>query len=55
MTCKQCRIAMVELKGHLYHGKRKFRCPSCHRVNMKKPKRLAVGKGRGSGRSERWP
>ena len=25
MTCKRCRVAMVELKGHIYHGKRKFR------------------------------
>lgn len=28
---------MVELKGHIYHGKRKFRCPLCRRVQMKKP------------------
>lgn len=46
MTCKQCRIAMVELKGHIYHGKRKFRCPNCHRAKMKKPKRRAADKGR---------
>lgn len=45
MTCKQCRIAMVELKGHVYHGKRKFRCSNCGRVNMKKPK-PRTGKGR---------
>ncbi len=37
MTCKRCRVAMVELKGHIYHGKRKFRCPLCRRVQMKKP------------------
>ncbi len=40
MTCKRCRVAMVELKGHIYHGKRKFRCPSCQRAKMKKPKRV---------------
>lgn len=28
---------MVELKGHIYHGQRKFRCPCCQRVKMKKP------------------
>jgi hypothetical protein len=29
---------MTELKGHIYHGKRKFRCPLCQRAEMKKPK-----------------
>jgi hypothetical protein len=28
---------MVELKGHLYHGKRKFRCLLCQRAKMQKP------------------
>ena len=37
VTCKQCRVSMLELKGHLYHGNRKFRCPLCRRVKMKKP------------------
>lgn len=27
---------MVELKGHIYHGNRKFRCPLCQRTKMKK-------------------
>jgi hypothetical protein len=30
---------MVELKGHIYHGNRKFRCPLCRRMKMKKPKK----------------
>jgi len=30
---------MTELKGHIFHGKRKFRCPLCQRVKMKKPKK----------------
>jgi hypothetical protein len=30
---------MRELKGHVYHGKRKFRCPLCLRVKMQKPKK----------------
>lgn len=36
MRCKQCRVAMVELKDDIYHGKRKFRCPLCQRAKMKK-------------------
>lgn len=30
---------MMELKGHIYHGKRKFRCPLCQRLKMKKRKK----------------
>jgi hypothetical protein len=25
---------MRELKGHIYHKKRKWRCPKCNRVTM---------------------
>jgi len=34
MTCKRCRVPMKELKGHIYHGKRKWKCPKCNRVRM---------------------
>jgi len=34
MTCKTCRIPMKELKGHIYHKKRKWKCPKCGRVRM---------------------
>jgi hypothetical protein len=38
MTCKTCRIPMKELKGHIYHKKRKWKCPKCRRVRMQEPK-----------------
>ena len=38
MTCKRCKVVMKELKGHVYHGHRKFRCPVCKRAKMQKPK-----------------
>lgn len=28
---------MKELKGHIYHKKRKWKCPQCKRVKMQKP------------------
>jgi len=34
VTCKACRIQMKELKGHIYHKKRKWKCPKCNRVKM---------------------
>jgi hypothetical protein len=34
MTCKKCRVQMKELKGHIYHKKRKWKCPRCNRVRM---------------------
>ena len=34
MTCKTCRVRMKELKGHIYHKKRKWKCPKCSRVRM---------------------
>jgi Zn finger protein HypA/HybF involved in hydrogenase expression len=38
MTCKTCRIPMKELKGHIYHKKRKWKCPKCRRVRMQQPR-----------------
>jgi rubrerythrin len=38
MTCKVCRISMQEVKGHVFHKKRKWRCPRCKRVRMQKPR-----------------
>ena len=38
MTCKNCKVRMKELKGHVYHKNRKWRCPKCDRVRMQKPK-----------------
>ena len=32
---------MTELKGHIYHKKRKWRCPQCNRVKMQEPKSRA--------------
>jgi len=28
---------MKELKGHIYHKQRKWKCPKCNRVRMQKP------------------
>ena len=28
------KVAMKELKGHIYHKKRKWQCPKCKRVRM---------------------
>jgi hypothetical protein len=38
MICKHCKVAMKELKGHIYHKQRKWRCPQCSRVRMQKQK-----------------
>jgi Zn finger protein HypA/HybF involved in hydrogenase expression len=38
VTCKNCKVAMTELKGHIYHKKRKWRCPKCKRVRMQEHK-----------------
>lgn len=38
VTCKKCRVQMKELKGHIYHKKRKWKCPKCNRVRMQEPK-----------------
>jgi hypothetical protein len=29
---------MKELKGHIYHKKRKWKCPKCGRVRMQSPR-----------------
>lgn len=29
---------MKELKGHIYHKKRKWKCPKCGKVRMQMPK-----------------
>lgn len=38
MTCPKCKVKMKELKGHLYHGNRKWQCPKCQKIRMQKPK-----------------
>jgi len=38
VTCKRCKSPMAELKGHIYHKKRKFRCSACGRIRMQKPR-----------------
>ena len=37
MTCRRCKVAMKECKGHIYHKQRKWKCPKCARVRMQKP------------------
>ena len=29
---------MEEIKGHIYHKQRKWKCPKCNKVTMQKPK-----------------
>jgi transposase-like protein len=38
VTCKICKTPMKELKGHIYHKKRKWKCPKCGRVRMQEHK-----------------
>jgi hypothetical protein len=38
MTCKWCKIPLKELKGHIYHKNRKWKCPGCSRIRMQKPR-----------------
>jgi hypothetical protein len=40
VTCKRCKIAMKELKGHLYHKQRKWRCPRCGKIRMQAPREI---------------
>jgi len=47
MTCKRCRVQMEELKGHIYHKKRKWKCPACNRVKMQEPKVARAPRERG--------
>jgi len=37
---------MEELKGHVYHKNRKWRCPRCGRASMQKPRGRSVQKAR---------
>ena len=34
VTCRKCRVPMKELKGHIFHKQRKWKCPKCARVRM---------------------
>ena len=43
MTCKICKVAMKEMKGHVYHKQRKWKCPICARVKMQKQPRTRLG------------
>jgi hypothetical protein len=45
MTCKKCKVAMKELKGHIFHGNRKWRCPQCQKIKMQKPKSKSEAHG----------
>jgi len=38
MTCQKCKSPMTELKGHIYHKQRKWKCPKCKKVRMQKHK-----------------
>jgi len=38
VTCARCKVAMKELKGHIYHKQRKWKCPQCKRVRMQEHK-----------------
>jgi hypothetical protein len=38
VTCNTCKIPMRELKGHIYHKKRKWKCRKCGRVRMQEQK-----------------
>jgi hypothetical protein len=38
MTCKRCKVTMKELKGHIFHKKRKWQCPQCQKIKMQKAK-----------------
>ena len=38
VTCKICKIPMKELKGHIYHKRRKWKCHRCGRVRMQEQK-----------------
>jgi rubrerythrin len=38
VTCKTCKVPMKEMKGHIFHKKRKWRCPKCAKVRMQTQK-----------------
>jgi hypothetical protein len=33
---------MQEVKGHIFHKKRKWKCPKCNRVRMQLPRKRAI-------------
>jgi len=41
MTCPKCKVPMKEVKGHIYHRQRKWKCPNCNKVRMQKQKETA--------------
>jgi hypothetical protein len=36
VTCQKCRVPMKELKGHIFHKQRKWKCPKCARIRMQR-------------------
>jgi hypothetical protein len=38
VICNTCKIPMKELKGHIYHKRRKWKCRKCGRVRMQEQK-----------------
>jgi hypothetical protein len=38
VTCPKCKVPMKEVKGHIYHRQRKWKCPNCDKVRMQKHK-----------------
>src|ERR1039457_4523859 len=36
VTCRKCKVPMQEIKGHIYHRKRKWKCPKCAKIRMQK-------------------
>src|ERR1700722_4586987 len=49
VTCQSCKVAMKELKGHVYHKQRKWKCPRCARIKMRTQERREGNVG-----SSRW-
>jgi hypothetical protein len=43
MICQACRVMRKELKGHIFHKKRK--CPQCQKIKMQKPKSTGEAHG----------
>jgi transposase-like protein len=38
VTCPKCKVPMMEVKGHVYHKQRKWKCPKCGKARMQKQK-----------------
>jgi hypothetical protein len=34
VTCRKCRVPMKEVKSHIFHKQRKWKCPKCAKVRM---------------------